>query len=112
VAGAIVAALAFYIFYTDSTMGRIPDIPGAILWGVLSTPGIVALILEHFWKHRRRRALWVILLVVASINIAAACIAYSWHWNPPVIVWSTMTGLLLVAVFVVTKKLVGPKKIG
>jgi len=112
VAGVIVAVLAFYIFYTDSTMGRIPDIPGAILWGVLSTPVIVALILEHFWKHRRRRALWVILLVVASINIAAVCIAYSWHWNPPVIVWSTMTGLWLVAVFVVTERLVVPKKSG
>ena len=106
VAGVIVAAPAFYVFYADSTMGRIPDIPGAILWGVLSTPVIVALILEQFWKYRRRRALWIILLGVASINIAAVCVAYSWHWNPPVIVWSTMTGLWLVAVFVLTERLI------
>lgn len=112
VAAIIVAALAFYIFYTDRTMGRIPDIPGAILWGVFSTPVVVALILEHFWKHRRRRALWVILLVVASINIAAVFIAYFWQWSPPVVVWSTMTCLWLVAVFVVTEKLVVPKKNG
>lgn len=70
VAGTIVAALSYYIFYTDKTMGRIPKIPGPILWGVLSTPGIIALILERFWEHRRRLSLWVISGVVALINVS------------------------------------------
>ncbi len=34
VAGIIVAALVFYIFYTDRRMGKIPEIPGPILWGI------------------------------------------------------------------------------
>jgi len=101
VAGTIAAALAFYVFYTDSMMGRIPKIPGPILWGILSTPGIVALVLERFWKHRRRRALWVVLIAAVSINVSAMVAAYSWQWNPPVILWSTMTALWVVVVFVV-----------
>ncbi len=104
VAGAIAAALAFYVFYTERTMGRTPNIPGPLLWGILSTPGIVALILERFWKYRRRRALWVVLIAVASINVSVLFAAYSWQWNPPVIVWSTMTGLWVIVVFVVTDK--------
>lgn len=104
VAGTIAAALAFYVFYTDRTMGRIPKIPGSLLWGILSTPGIVALILERFWKHRRRPALWVIVIVAASINILAMVAAYSWQWNPPVILWSTMTAIWVVVVFVVSEK--------
>lgn len=105
VAGAIAAALTFYVFYTDRTMGRIPKIPGPLLWGILSTPGILALIMERFWGHRRRRALWVILIVAASINVSAMFAAYFWQWNPPVIVWSTMTALWVVVVFVVAEKL-------
>jgi Na+/melibiose symporter-like transporter len=105
VGGVIAAALAFYVFYTDRTMGRIPQIPGALLWGVLSTFGITALILERFWKHRRRRLLWVILIAVASINASAVVTAYSLHWNPPIVVWSTITGLSVVLVFVVADKL-------
>ena len=104
IAGTIAAALTFYIFYTDRTMGRIPQIPGPLLWGILSTPGILGLILERFWADRRRRALWVILIVAASINVSAMFAAYFWHWNPPVIVWSTMTGLWVVVVFVVVEK--------
>ena len=77
VAGAVVAALVLYIFYTDRTMGRIPQIPGALLWGILSTLGVTALILERFWKHRRRLLLWVILIAVASINVLAMFAAYS-----------------------------------
>ncbi len=104
-AGAIAAVLAFYIFYTDRTMGRIPRIPGPLLWGILSTPGIVALVLERFWKHRRRRTLWLILVAVASINVSAMVAAYSWQWNPPIILWSTMTALWVVVVFIVAEKL-------
>jgi len=104
VAGAIAAALAFYIFYTDRTMGRIPKIPGPLLWGILSTLGIVALILERFWKHRRRPALWVILITAASINVLAMITAYSRQWNPPVILWSTMTALWVVVVFGLAEK--------
>jgi hypothetical protein len=105
VAGTIAAALAFYLIYTDKTMGKRPTIPGPLLWGVLSTPGIVALILERFWQHRRLRALWIILIAAASINVSAMVAANSWQWNPPVILWSTMTALWVVVVFVVTEKL-------
>lgn len=105
VAGAVTAALALYIFYTDKTMGRIPQIPGAILWGILSTFGVTALILERFWKHRHRRLLWVILIAVASINVSAMFAVYSWHWNPPIVVWSTITVLSVIIVFVVVDKL-------
>jgi CHASE2 domain-containing sensor protein len=104
VAGTIAGVPAFYILYTDRTMGRIPKIPGPLLWGILSTPGIVALILERFWEHRRRRALWVILAVAASINVSTMLAAYSYRWNPPVIVWSTMTALWVVVVFVVAER--------
>jgi hypothetical protein len=104
VAGTIAAALAFYVFYTDRTMGTIPAIPGPLLWGILSTPGIVALILERFWKHRHRRALWAILIAAASINVSAMVAAYRWQWNPPVILWSTMTVLWVIVVFVATEK--------
>jgi hypothetical protein len=107
VAGALVTALAFYIFYTDRTMGRIPNIPGPVLWGFLSTVGIVALMLERFWKHRRRWVLWIILISAASINVSATLAAYWWQWNPPVVVWSTMTVLWVIIVFVVTAKLLG-----
>lgn|SRR6185437_2308788 len=87
VAGAVVAAFTLYGLYA---VKRTADIPGAILWGILSTPVIVALILERFWKHRRRHALWVLLIAAASINVSAMVAAYSWQWNPPVILWSTM----------------------
>ena len=106
VAGVIVAALTFYIFYTDERMGRIPNIPGPILWGILSTPGIVALIMERFWQYRHRRSLWIICLVAAAINASAMFIAYSLRWNPPVIVWSVMTVLWVIFVFVVTERFV------
>lgn len=106
VAGAIVAALILYIFYTDRTLGKIPDISGPILWGLLSTPVIIALILERFWEHRRRRTLWLVLMAAASINVSAMFVAYRLRWNPPVIVWSTMTGAWMVAVFIVAQKFV------
>jgi hypothetical protein len=104
VAGTIAAALTFYVFYTDETMGRIPEIPGPLLWGIFSTPGILALILERFWGHRRRWALWVILTVTASVNVSVASIAYFRQWNPPLIVWSTVTTLWVVAIFIVAEK--------
>jgi hypothetical protein len=105
VAGTIAGACVFYVFYTDRTMGRIPQIPEPILWGIFSTPGIVALILEGFWKQRRRPMLWAIVTVTGSINSAAMVAAYSRHWNPPVIILSMITGLLMIVVFVVAQKL-------
>jgi hypothetical protein len=112
VAGAIVAAFTLYGIYAVKTTGSVPNIPGQILWGILSTPVIVALILERFWEQRRRRSLWVIIIVSASINISAMFTAYSWQWNPPVLVWSTMTALWLVVVFTVTEKFIGRNRRG
>jgi hypothetical protein len=85
-------------------MGRIPEIPGPILWGILSTPIILALIVERFWGQRRRRALWVILIAAASINVSVASTAYFRQLNVPLIVWSTMTVLGVIIVFAVAEK--------
>jgi Na+/melibiose symporter-like transporter len=106
VAGVIVAVLTFYVFYTDATMGTIPDIPGPILWGILSIPAVIALIMERFWQYRHRRSLWVICLVTATINALAMFIAYSFRWNPPVIVWSALTVLWVLFVFGAAEKFV------
>lgn len=103
---AIAAGFTIYMFHTESSTGGIQEIPGPILWGILSTPAIVALIFERFWEHRHRRSLWLVSIVVASINLLAVFLAYSFRWNPPVIVWSTMTGLWIIAVFIVAGKLV------
>jgi hypothetical protein len=105
VAGVIVAALTFYVFYTDARMGRIPNIPGPILWGILSAPGIIAQMMERFWQYRRRRSLWVTCLVAALINASAVVVAYSLRWNPPVIVWSVLTVLWVIFVFGVAERL-------
>src|SRR5690242_10202103 len=87
----IAAAFTVYGIYTLKTTGDLPDIPGPVLWGILSTPVIVALILERYWKYRHRRSLWLLSFVAALINICAMLIAYALRWNPPVIVWSAMT---------------------
>jgi hypothetical protein len=103
--GLIVAAgLTIYIFYTERTTGRIQEIRGPILWGILSTPGIVALIFERFWQFRRRLLLWVISIIAAPINVLAMFVAYSFPWNPPAIVWSGMTVLWVIIVFIVAQK--------
>jgi hypothetical protein len=106
VAGAIVAAFTLYGIYAFNSTGNIPDIPGPILWGIFSTPGIVALTLERFWEHRGRRSLWVIVGVAALINVSAMFIAYSFRWNPPVIVWSVATVFFVIILFSITKKFV------
>src|SRR5438132_1652018 len=93
VALAIVAAFTAYGIHVVKATGEVPDIPGPILWGILSTPGIVALIFERFWEHRRCGSLWVISIITASINILAMFLAHRFRWNPPVIVWSAMTVL-------------------
>jgi hypothetical protein len=105
VAIAIVAAFTGYGIYAMKTTGEVPNIPGPILWGILSTPGIVALILERFWQYRHRPWVWVISIVAASVNLSAMFVAYSLEWNPPVIVWSGMTVLWVTVVFIVAQKL-------
>jgi len=106
VAGIIVAALAFYIFYTDSKLGRTPEIPGPILWGILSTPAIIALLFERFWQYRHRRSVWLISIVAAAINVSASLVAYFLHWNPPAIIWSTVTVLGVILVFKLADKFI------
>jgi hypothetical protein len=100
----IAAGFTIYMFYTERTTGRIPEIPGSILWGILSTPAVVALIFERFWEYRRRRSLWLVSTFAASMNVLAAFVAHSFRWNPPMIVWSTMTGLWIMAVFIAAQK--------
>jgi len=112
VALAIATCVATYVFYTDRSMGRIPVPPRSVLWGILSTPAVVALVLQGFWKYRRRPALWLILVVVAAVNVSVVAIAYSRGWNPPVLVWSTLTGLSMIPIFVVTSKILGNERGG
>jgi hypothetical protein len=102
----IAAGFVFYAFYSERTTGRIQQIPGPILWGILSTPGIVALIFERFWQFRRRPLLWIISIIAASINVLAMFVAYSFRWNPPVIVWSGITVLWVTVVFILAQKFV------
>jgi hypothetical protein len=64
------------------------------------------LIFEQFWQHRRQRSLWVISIIAALVNVAAMFIAYSFRWNPPVIVWSTVTVIWVIFVFFVAKNLI------
>jgi Na+/melibiose symporter-like transporter len=110
VGGIVAAVFAGYVFYTDRTMGTIPDIPGPILWGILSTPAIVALVLEQFWEHRRRRSLWVVCAVAALINVAGMFVAYSFRWEPPVGVWSVITVTWVTFVLVGARKFVIPRR--
>jgi hypothetical protein len=109
IGGTIAAALAFYVFYSDATLGRIPDIPGPILWGLLSTPGIVAIIFEQYWVYRRRGSLWIISAIAASLNILAIALAYRLRWEPPILVWSGLTVLGLILVFAVANRVVVQK---
>jgi Na+/melibiose symporter-like transporter len=106
VAGAVAVALIFYVFYTDRTLGRIPDISGPILWGFLSTPVLVALVLERFWEYCRRRSLWIITVVAASTNMSLMFMAHCFRWDPPVIVCSAMTVVWVTVALVVAGKFV------
>ena len=106
VAGTIAAALGFYVFYTDAKLGRIPDIPGPILWGILSTPGIVAIIFEQYWEYRRSHSLWAVAAITVLLNVTAVVVAYRIHWEPPVLVWSGLTVICLILVFAAANKLV------
>ena len=108
----VAAGFVFYMFYTEMTTGEIREIPGPILWGILSTPGIVALLFERFWEYRRQWSLWLVSISAAFINILAVFFAYSFRWNPPVIVWSIITGFWIMVVFIVAQKFVTSKRSG
>jgi|SRR5690242_4555065 len=107
VALAIVAGFTTYMFWGEGTTGIIRGIPDQILWGIFSTPGIIALLLEAFWKFRRRLALWVIAAAVAAINISVVAFAYHRRWDPPVLWWSIPTGFCMIPLFVVIKRILG-----
>jgi len=108
----VAAGFMFYMFYTERTTGRIGEIPMPILWGILSTPTIVALLFEQFWEYRRNRSLWVLSISVALVNILAVFLAYSFRWSPPLIVWSIITGFWITVVFIVAQKFVTNQRSG
>lgn len=112
VALAVVAGFTTYMFYGEGTTGTIRGIRGPILWGILSTPIIVALVLNGFWKYRRRPALWVIAAVVAAINISVVAFACHRRWDPPVLWWSIPTGFCMIPLFVVIQKILGSDRGG
>jgi chromate transport protein ChrA len=102
--GALASALlAFYIFFTDRRYGRIPPIPEQILWALISTPIAVALVLERFWHLRHRTLVWLSAGLVALCNIGVLYVAYSMIWNPPVVVFGAITGLIIFVAIIFTK---------
>jgi hypothetical protein len=107
----IALGLATYILWSERITGRIPQIGGPILWGLITTPGMVALLLDQFWEFRRRPLLWVILAVAATLNLVGIFIARAFRWNPPVIMWSIITVPWFTFVIIVAGKLINPKRI-
>jgi hypothetical protein len=73
---------------------------------MFSTPVIIALVFERFWQFRRRLSLWVVAIIAAAGNVLSIFFANSHGWNPPLLVWSTMTGLWVTAVLVVAGRFV------
>jgi hypothetical protein len=103
----VAGAGVFYAFYTDRTLGRTPVPSVGTLWGIFSTPIVAALLLEGYWRYRRRPMLWVILAAVAAVNVSVVLVARREGWNPPVLAWSLATGFLMIPLFVITAKLLG-----
>jgi hypothetical protein len=91
VAGAVAGALAVYIFYMDRTRGTIPEIPDSILWGAISTPILVGLILERFWHFRPRRLLWGISVIAGCLNALAMALAYFLRESLPMTIVAPLT---------------------
>lgn len=108
----IVLGFATYMLWSERITGTIPKIGGPILWGILTTPGIVALLLDQFWESRRRPLLWIILAVAATLNLLGIFIANAFRWNPPVILWSIITVPWFTIVIIVAGKLIHPKPSG
>jgi hypothetical protein len=105
----IALGFATYILWSERITGTIPEIGGPILWGILSTPVIVALLLDQFWEFRRRPLLWVIMAVAATLNLAGIFIARAFRWNPPVITWTVISVPWVTIVIIVAGKLINPK---
>lgn len=110
VAGAIVAAGTTYLFYVEGKTGSLPEISGPILWGIFSTPGIVALVLEQYWAFRGRIALWVILFVAGALNTLVVYVAYVVQWDPRAIVWGAISGLLATGTLIVAGRVLIPDR--
>ncbi|HEY1938168.1 MAG TPA: hypothetical protein VGJ33_09560 [Candidatus Angelobacter sp.] len=104
VAGTIVFVLAFYIFYSADSLGRIPQIPRPIVWGIFSTPGIVAILFEEFWQHRRCYALWILAGCAALANIFFILISSYFQLQMPLLLLSTGTALCIAVTFIIAKK--------
>jgi hypothetical protein len=110
VALTIVAVGIFYAFYSERKTGKIQQIPESILWAILATPGLVGFLFEHFWEYRCQKWLWIISVATALINLSIGLIAYRYSWEPPAIVWSTMTLLWFMGIIFVANKLASRKR--
>jgi hypothetical protein len=108
----IAAAFISYGFYTEKMTGRIHKIPGPILWMILSTPAIAAIILRSFWEYRRQRSMWVTLVLAIFINISVGWIVFSFQWSPPAIIWTGITGLWLSFLLIAAKKFLLQRGLG
>lgn len=90
VGGLLFATLATFILYSANTKGRIPSIPPAILWAALSSPVLVALVLEHFWRFRRDWRLWALVSMTLLGNLVLVLIAQGAHLQPSLAVWTLL----------------------
>lgn len=101
VAGIVVAIVVLYLYVSDQKSGIPREISGPILWGIISTPGIIAIMLDQFWSARRSVSFWIVAIITALINVSVASAAYLLHWNLSVVVWSLITFSLVIVAFLV-----------
>lgn len=93
------AALATFVFYSAETKGKIPDIPGVILWAAISTPVLLALIFERFWEFRKRWSFWILATVTLCGNFGLILIGEKSPLQPPLLVWTLLSMIWIFIIF-------------
>ena len=101
--GAVMMLVA-YIFGAERMFGRILEIPGPILWGIISTPIGLGLILERYWEQRRTFTVWAACVLVAAVNLSLMAAAYVYRLDFPALVWSTATVVWVTVVLLATER--------
>jgi drug/metabolite transporter (DMT)-like permease len=83
------------LLYLAVTRRTVPDVPMVLIWGTVSTLGILALLLDHFWKERRQPAVWVGCSVITIANICFVWIVYRNWRTVPLVLLAFVSALLL-----------------
>ena len=106
VAGGFVGPLLYF----DATRGTILEIPRGLIWGILSTLGSVALVLEQFWKERGQRAVWIGCCAIAIGNVCFVSVVYRTWTNVPVVLLAFVSAVLLTFAITLLRRFVDPCK--